>query len=97
MRNDVLLERIGQRDHMVSFAIGPIGKRFEHAHGKPLFHGAHRHQIDSGQRSRISSTQGRLLMRLTANPASPQKNCGDVETTMSGLRKNGAAIVAETR
>jgi len=36
----------------------------------------------SGQRSRISSTQGRLR-RLRNQPASPQKNCGLVDITMS--------------
>ena len=50
--------------------------------------------IDSGQRSRTSSTKGTRRARLTKTPAQPQKNCGEVAITRSGRRTASPASVA---
>jgi hypothetical protein len=50
----------------------------------------------SGQRSLISSTQGFLFNRLTHKPAIPQKNWGDVDTTISTSATSVLNRVAES-
>ena len=48
--------------------------------------------MEAGHRSRSSKIQGRRRSRDTIQPATAQKNCGEVEMRMSGRRWNMAAM-----
>ena len=53
--------------------------------------------MDSGHRSRISSTNGTRCTQCAGTPAQPAKNCGEVAMTTSGRRTKGAATVAAAK
>ena len=53
--------------------------------------------IDSGHRSRISSTNGTPKNRARNQPLNPTSNCGEVAITTSGRSRNNPATHADRR
>ena len=81
-RRDVIDER-GAVHRCPRCCVEPPLDPFEHSDRKRLSRPSWL-MMESGQRSRTSSTNERRLMRATRSPATPQKNCGVVALTTSG-------------